>query len=311
MLKFLLRRLLGMIPVLFAAITLTFFLVRLAPGGPFTDEKRYPAETIAQLNRHYGLSDPLPLQYVRYLGRVARGDLGPSMHYRNRSVNDIIAESFPVSLELGCWALLFALAAGICAGAVAALRPNSAVDHATMACAMVGICVPSFVLGPLMILIFALKFGWCNAGGWAVAGDRLLPAICLGAAYAAYIARLSRGGLLEVMPQDYIRTARAKGLSETAVVIRHALKPGLTPVVSFLGPAIAGLLTGSFVVETVFNIPGLGKTFVTAAFNRDYSLVLGFVVFYSVLIVVFNTLADVLLALLDPRIKATEITGRS
>jgi oligopeptide transport system permease protein len=303
MVRFLLHRLLGIVPVLLGAVTLTFFLIRLAPGGPFLEEKRFPAEAIEQLNRHYGLHDPLAVQYVRYLGNVLRGDLGPSFRYPNRSVNEIIAEAFPASLELGLWALLFAVLLGVGAGVLAALRPNTALDHASMALAMTGICVPSFVLGPLLVLFFALRIGWCNASGWETAADRVLPAIALGAAYAAYLARLTRGSMLEILPQDFIRTARAKGLPAWRVILVHTLRPALPPVISFLGPAAAGIITGSFVVETVFQIPGLGRVFVNAAFNRDYTLILGLVVFYAALVAAFNVLADVLLAAVDPRVR--------
>jgi oligopeptide transport system permease protein len=292
-----------MVPVLWATVTISFALVRLAPGGPFMDERAYTEESIRQLNRHYGLDAPVPAQYFRYLGNLLRGDLGPSFKYVNRPVNRIIAECFPVSLELGLLALAFAVVVGIAAGVIAALRPHSAIDQATMALAMVGICVPSFVLGPLLTMLFALKLGWVSAAGWESPGDRILPAMTLGAAYAAYLARLSRAGMLEVLPKDFIRTARAKGLSETKVILSHALKPGLLPVVSFLGPAAAGLVTGSFVVETLFHVPGLGSMFVTGAFNRDYSLVLGLVVFYAALVSVFNLLVDIALAALDPRIR--------
>jgi oligopeptide transport system permease protein len=303
MFRFLINRLLGTFLVLLAAVTLTFFLVRLAPGGPFTEEKSFPEEAIARLNAHYGLDRPILVQYGRYLGGVLRGDLGPSFQYPNRTVNEIIADAFPVSLELGAWAMLFALAVGLGAGILASLRPNTWVDHVPMGLAMTGICVPSFVLGPLLVLGLGLGLGWFNAAGWNTPGDRILPALTLGSAYAAYIARLTRGGMLEVLPRDFIRTARAKGLSEPAVIVRHALKPGLFAVVSFLGPATAGIITGSFVVETVFHIPGLGKMFVTGAFNRDYTLVLGLVVFYAGLVAVFNTLVDLLLGLLDPRLR--------
>jgi oligopeptide transport system permease protein len=286
-------------------VTITFFLIRLAPGGPFTDERSYPAESIRQLNRYYGLDKPILVQYARYIsGVVLRGDLGPSFKYPDRTVNEILAETFPVSLELGAYALLFALLLGLGAGIAAALRPNRAADHAVMGIAMTGICVPSFVLGPLLVLAFSLGLGWCNAAGWITAGDRILPAITLGAAYAAYISRLTRGSMLEVLPQDYIRTAQAKGVPALRVVTHHALRNALPPVVSFLGPATAGLITGSFVVETVFQIPGMGRMFVSAAFNRDYTLLLGLVVFYSLLIVAFNTLSDILLAWLDPRVRA-------
>jgi oligopeptide transport system permease protein len=303
MLKFVMRRLLQMIPVLLCAVTITFFLVRLAPGGPFTQEKNFPPEAIEQLNRHYGFDDPLFVQYINYLKNAGKGDLGPSTHYIGRSVREIIAETFPISLELGCYALVFAVVLGLLAGGTAALRPNSPLDHVPMAFAMTGICVPSLVLGPLLVLGFALGAGWFNAVGWETAADRVLPTIALGAAYAAYIARLTRGSMLETLPRDFVRTARAKGVSEVRVLSHHVLKNALRPVISFLGPATAGLITGSFVVETVFHIPGMGKMFVTAAFNRDYSLVLGLVVFYSALIVVFNIFVDILLAALDPRLR--------
>ena len=304
MLRFLGYRLFQTVVVLFAAATLTFFMIRLAPGGPFTEEKNFPEESIRQLERHYGLDAPIHVQYLRYLGKLARGDLGPSFKYPNRTVNGIIRDTFPVSLELGAYALLFALAVGLVAGIIASLRPNRLSDHTAMAVAMTGICVPSFVLGPLLVLGFALGLGWFNAAGWNAPGDRVLPAVTLGAAYAATLARLTRGSMLDVLPQDYIRTARAKGMPWRRVITHHALKNALLPVVSFLGPATAGLITGSFVVETVFHIPGLGRMFVTAAFNRDYSLILGLVVFYAALVVGFNTLVDVLLAVLNPRLRA-------
>jgi len=306
MVRFVIHRLLGIIPVLFGALTLTFFLVRLAPGGPFSEEKNFPKQSIDQLNRHYGLDDPILVQYLRYVKNLLKGDLGPSFKYPNRTVNEIIAQHFPVSLELGCYALLFALAIGLTAGIIAALCPNTGLDHTTMAFAMAGICVPSFVLGPLLVLGFGLGLRWFNAAGWETPGDRVLPAITLGAAYAAYIARLTRAGMLEVLPKDYIRTARAKGLTKSRIIAVHALKPGLFPVVSFLGPATAGLITGSFVIETIFHVPGLGSMFVTGAFNRDYTLVLGLVVFYSGLVVVFNTIVDIMLAWMDPRVRTRQ-----
>ena len=303
MLRFVLRRLAQTVPVLLAAVTIAFLLIRLAPGGPFTEEKNFPEESMRQLRRHYGLDDPIPVQYVRYLGNLLRGDLGPSFKYPNRTVNQIIGEFFPVSLELGAWALLYSLLVGLAAGIIAALRPNTGLDYASMALAMIGVCVPSMVLGPLLVLCFALGLGWFNAAGWNTAADRVLPALTLGAAYTAYIARLCRGRMLEVLPQDYIRTAHAKGVPPGRIITHHALKNALLPVVSFLGPAVAGLITGSFVVETVFHIPGLGKMFVTAAFNRDYSLILGLVVFYAGLVVLANTCADILLAVLNPKLR--------
>ncbi len=303
MLKFILRRLLELIPVLLISITIVFFMVRLAPGGPFTAEKSFSAEAIARLNEHYGLDKPILAQYGNYLLNLLKGDLGPSFQYPSRSVNDIIKETFPVSLELGALAMLFALFVGLLAGIVASLKPNSIQDHVPMGLAMTGICMPSFVLGPLLILIFGLWLGWFNASGWELPSDRVLPVITLGAAYAAYISRLTRGSMLEVLPSDYIRTARAKGLSEANVIYMHTLKNALLPVVSYLGPATAGILTGSFVVETIFNIPGMGRMFVLAAFNRDYTLILGLVVFFALLVVVFNAVVDILLGLLNPKLR--------
>lgn len=303
MFKFLLKRILIAIPVLWAAITIAFVLVRLAPGGPFTDERAYPPHTLEQLNRHYGLDAPLPVQYFRYIIGLLRGDLGPSLTQGGRNVTEIIAMAFPVSLELGAWALLVALMIGLPAGLISALRPGSIPDRLTMASALVGICVPPFVLGPLLVLFFALQLGWVHAAGWETPTDRILPAITLGIVYAAYIARLARAGLLEVLPLDYIRAAHAKGLHPVRVIAIHALKPGILPVVSFLGPAIAGLISGSFVIETLFHIPGLGRVFVSSAFNRDYTLVLGLVVFYATLVIICNTIVDILLAILNPRIK--------
>jgi oligopeptide transport system permease protein len=303
MIRFLFHRLLQAVPVLLAAVTLAFFLVRLAPGGPFTQEKVFSEESIRRLNEHYGLNDPIGVQYLRYIGNLLRGNLGPSFKYSTRTVNEIIAETFPVSLELGSLALCFALCIGLAAGILAALRPNTWRDYVPMGCAMTGVCVPSFVLGPLLVLIFAIQAGWFNAAGWDSPADRVLPAMTLGSAYAAYIARLTRGSMLEVLPADFIRTARAAGVPERRVITRHALKNALIPVVSFLGPAAAGIITGSFVVETIFHIPGMGRMFVQAAFNRDYSLILGLVAFYSLLIVIFNFAVDVTLGWLDPRLR--------
>ncbi|MEE9368956.1 MAG: ABC transporter permease subunit [Pontiella sp.] len=303
MIKFILRRLLELIPVLLISITIVFFMVRLAPGGPFTAEKSFTAEAIERLNEHYGLDKPIMVQYGTYLLNLLKGDLGPSFQYPSRSVNDIIKETFPVSLELGVLAMLFALFIGLMAGITASLKPNTLQDHVPMGLAMTGICMPSFVLGPLLILVFGLGLGWFNASGWEIPSDRVLPVITLGAAYAAYISRLTRGSMLEVLPSDYIRTARAKGLSETNVIFKHTLKNALLPVVSYLGPATAGILTGSFVVETIFNIPGMGRMFVLAAFNRDYTLILGLVVFFSLLVVVFNAVVDILLGMLNPKLR--------
>jgi oligopeptide transport system permease protein len=303
MLRFILRRLLEMIPVLFIIATVTFFMMRLAPGGPFDQEKQLSKEIRARLEAHYGLNLPLYQQYLRQMRHLIVGDLGPSFKYPSRTVNEIIADSFPVSLELGLESLVVALLFGLAAGMIASLKQNSALDHIPMSLSMVGLCVPTFVMGPLLISAFALHLNWFNAAGWYFPRDRVLPALTLGAFYAAYVARLTRGGLLEVLSLDFIRTARAKGASSARVLFKHALRGGLLPVVSFLGPAIAGLLTGSFVVETIFGIPGLGRYFVTSAFNRDYFMVMGAVLFYAAFVIVMNLIVDVALVWMDPKLR--------
>ncbi len=303
MLRYTVRRLLQIIPVLFVIITATFFMVRFVPGGPFTAEKAIPPEILKNLEAHYGLDQPLWRQYLNYLRSIAHGDLGPSFKYSNRTVNEIIGDKLPVSLELGALSLVVALVVGLTLGVLAAVRRNSWLDYLASSIGMLGICVPTFVLGPLLVLYFAIHLGWVNASGWYTWQDRVLPVLTLGFVYAAYVMRLTRGGMLEVLNQDYIRTARAKGASETRIVLKHALRGGLLPVVSFLGPAIAGILTGSFVIETIFQIPGLGREFVNSAFNRDYTLVLGTVILYASLIVVLNLAADIAQVWLNPKLK--------
>lgn len=303
MFRFIFRRLVQVIPVLFIIITATFFMVRFVPGGPFTAEKAIPPEILRNIEAHYGLDQPLGRQYLNYLGKIAHGDLGPSFKYSNRSVNEIIADKLPVSLELGALSLACALSVGLTLGVLAAVRRNSGLDYLASSLGMLGICVPTFVLGPLLVLFFAIHLGWVNASGWYTAADRALPALTLGLVYAAYIMRLTRAGMLEVLHQDYIRTARAKGASEFRIITRHALRGGLLPVVSFLGPATAGILTGSFIIETIFQIPGLGREFVNSAFNRDYTLVLGTVMLYAGLIVVLNLATDVVQVWLNPKLK--------
>jgi oligopeptide transport system permease protein len=322
MLRFIARRILETVPVLFIIVTGTFFMIRFVPGGPFTAEKAVTPEVQRNLDAYYHLNDPLWKQYVDYLRdlcpkrfhptALARGpdlkaafgiDLRPSFRYANRTVNEIIAEKLPVSLELGLLALGVALSLGLTAGVIAAVKRNTWIDYAASALAMTGICVPTFVMGPLLVLFFAIKCGWFNASGWYSPIDRVLPSLTLGFVYAAYIARLTRGGMLEVLNQDYIRTARAKGASEARIIFRHALRGGLLPVVSFLGPAVAGILTGSFVIEMIFQIPGLGREFVISAFNRDYNLVLGTVLLYAVFVILLNLAVDVLQVWLNPKLR--------
>ena len=296
-----LRRLLQAIPTLWVIATATFLLLQLTPGGPFDTEKDVSVEVQALIDAHYGLDLPVHEQYLRFLGQRLRGDFGPSYKYAGWDVDEIIAQSFPVSLELGFYALLVAIAVGTPIGVIAALRHKQPSESALMSFAMLGICLPSFVLGPLLILIFSMQLGWFNPFGWNHPGDRVLPAITLGLFYAAYIARLARSGMLDVMRMDYIRTARAKGLRERVIVFRHALRTALYPVVAYLGPAVAGLISGSFVVETIFFIPGLGSFFVNSAFNRDSTMVMGTVLFYAVLILLFNLIVDLIQMWMNPR----------
>lgn len=304
MMRFTLMRLLQAIPVLFVVITVTFFLIRQAPGGPFDAEKPVIPAVKRALEAKYNLDQPVFHQYLSYLGDLAQGDMGPSFKYPGWAVHDLILSGLPVTAELAFYALLVALVIGMLAGTFAALKPNTPQDYIPMSLAMIGICMPTFLLGPLLVLIFGFGLGLVPVSGWGdLPGDKILPSVTLGAAYAAYVARLTRGGMLEIMNQDYIRTARAKGLPERIVVIKHALRGGIIPTVAFLGPAFAGLLAGSFVVETIFQIPGLGRFYVQAAFNRDYTMILGTTIFLSTLIVVFNLLSDLLATWLNPRLR--------
>ena len=308
MLRFALIRILQAVPVLFSVITITFALIHIAPGGPFSADKAVPPEVLIALEEKYDLNLPLWQQYVGYLRDLASGDLGPSFKYSGRSVSELIASGFPTTAELAMYSMLVAIIIGLFAGVVAAMRPNTIQDYVPMSAAMVGICMPSFLLGPLLVLVFGIYLEWLPISGWnSLPGDKILPAITLGTGYAAYIARLSRGGMLEVLSQDYIRTARAKGLPETIIVCKHGLRGGLIPVVAFLGPAFAGMLGGSFVVETIFNIPGLGRFYVQAAFNRDYTMILGTTIFFATLIVSFNLLSDILTMWLNPKLAQKDL----
>jgi oligopeptide transport system permease protein len=310
MYKIILRRFLVSIPVLLIVISATFFLVRMAPGGPFDSEKVVSAEILKNLNDAYRLNEPVYIQYLDYMKNLVRGDFGPSFRFPNRSVTEMIFTGLPVTFELGVYALLAAVLIGVGAGTIAAMRPNTLCDYIPMSFSMVGICLPSFLLGPLLVLVFGLWFEWLPVSGWGdIPGDKILPSLTLGAGYAAYIARLSRGGMLEVLAMDFVRTARAKGLPESLVILRHSLRGGLLPVVSFLGPAVAGLLSGSFVVETIFSIPGLGRFYVQAAFNRDYTMILGSTVFFSALIIFFNLISDLLTIWMNPRLRSDAASG--
>jgi oligopeptide transport system permease protein len=303
MFRFIAKRLLETIPVLFIVATLTFFMMKFVKGGPFSSERATTPEIKAQLEAQYGLNKPVFEQYVNYMGKLLQGDLGPSFKYAGWNVTELLASALPVSLELGCYALAFALTFGLVAGIIASLRRNTLTDYIPMSLATLGICLPTFITGPLLILVFGITLGWYNTSGWDFPSDRVLPAITLGLYYTAYVARLTRGGMLEVLSQDFIRTARAKGASEWRVVWKHSLRGGLLSVVSFLGPAISGLLTGSLVVETIFQVPGLGRFFVMAGFNRDYTMVMGTVILYSALIIFMNMLVDIAQVWLNPKLR--------
>tara|TARA_B100001027_G_scaffold83838_1_gene57432 strand:- start:1294 stop:2217 length:924 start_codon:yes stop_codon:yes gene_type:complete len=302
MLSIFFRRLLVAVPVIVIVTTITFFLIRLAPGGPFDADKVVPPEVLKNLNATYNLDAPVLVQYKDYMINLAQGEFGPSFRYPGRSVTEMIFTGLPTTFELAFYAILIAIFIGILSGVTAAVKRNTSLDYIPMTIAMIGICMPTFLLGPILVLIFGIYLEVLPVSGWgSLPGDKILPSITLGAAYAAYIARLSRGGMLETLNQDYIRTARAKGLSEFRVVFNHALRGGLIPVVSFLGPAMAGLIGGSFVVETIFQIPGLGRFYVEAAFNRDYTMILGTTIFFSVLIILFNLLSDLMVLLMNPQ----------
>ena len=301
--RFLVRRLLGLPPTMLVIVTLAFFLVRLAPGGPFSSDKAVPPEVLAELEARYALDKPLLTQYRVFLGNAVRGDLGMSMKYQNRSVNEIIADGFPATLAVGAVAIVWALLIGITAGVIGAVKQNTAWDYAAMSFAMIGISIPSFVLGPLLALVFALTLYVLPPAGWGSWRHLLLPGIALGTAFAAQIARLTRSGLLEVIRQDFVRTARAKGLPESLVIWRHALKGGLIPVVSYLGPMIAYVFTGSVVIEKIFATPGIGTYFVDSALNRDLTLTLGMVVFYAAFLLLANLAVDLAYGFLDPRVR--------
>ena len=305
MLSYALRRLLQVVPTLFVIVTAAFFVMRLAPGGPFDQEQTLPPEIAANLEAAYGLDQPMIVQYGHYLASLAHGDLGPSFKYKDFRVSELIARGLPVTLTIGALALLLAVGLGVPLGMLGALRHNGALDHAVMGVALVGIAIPNFVVAPVLALLFGVKLGWLPVAGWEPGNVRflILPVLTLALPFVAYIARLARGSLLEVLQAPYMRAARAKGLTQRVLLRRHALKPTLMPVISFLGPATAALLTGSLVVEQVFGLPGVGRYFVQGAINRDYTLVMGMVIFYATLILLLNLVVDLLYGWLDPRIR--------
>lgn len=305
MLRYALLRIFGAIPTLLLVIAIAFLMVRAAPGGPFDDDRVLPPEIEANIARAYHLDEPLPQQFSRYLSRLVRGDLGPSYRYRDYNVSDLIGRALPVTMQLGLLAMSVALVAGIAAGLTAALRKNSYLDRFVTGVAMTGISIPVFVIAPLMVLVFAVYLNWLPAS-WTGGGgiSRLvLPVVALALPQIAYIARLTRASMIDVLSSDYVRTARAQGLKTSSIIRYHALKPAMLPLLSYMGPAIAGILTGSVVVEEVFGIPGVGQFFIRGALNRDYTLVMGIVIFYATLVILLNLIVDLLYGILDPRIR--------
>ncbi|MTI14433.1 oligopeptide ABC transporter permease OppB [Sansalvadorimonas verongulae] len=305
MLNFVIRRFAIAVPTLLVLITISFFLMQAAPGSPFTGERSLPPEILKNIEAKYHMDKPLYQQYFMYLGNLAKGDLGPSFKYRDYTVNDLLSQSFPVSLKIGSVAFLFTVLVGVTIGTTAALKQNTFLDYIIMALAMTGVVLPSFVIAPLLVLIFAITLQWLPAGGWQGGGWHfmVLPVVAMAIMYMASIARIQRSSMIEVLNSNYIRTARAKGLPWKTIILRHAMRPSLLPVVSYLGPAFVGIITGSVVVETVFGLPGIGQHFVNGALNRDYSLVLGLTIIIGTLTILFTAIVDILYAVIDPKIR--------
>ncbi|OZN24805.1 oligopeptide transporter permease [Actinobacillus seminis] len=305
MLKFIVKRIMEALPTLFILITFSFFLMRLAPGSPFTSERTYPPEVIANIEAKYHLNEPLFKQYLLYLKNLSQGDFGPSFKYKDQSVNNLIASAFPMSLKLGIVAFIFSVIIGLVAGTFAALKQNSRWDYIVMGFAMTGVIMPSFVFAPLLVLFFAIWLKWLPAGGWndGQLYYMVLPVLSLTIGYVAGIARITRGSMIEVLHSNFIRTAKAKGLPLKKIIFKHALRPALLPVISYLAPAFVCIITDSMVIESVFGLPGLGQLFVNGALNRDYSLVLSLTILVGTLTIFFNTLVDILYAIIDPKIR--------
>ncbi len=303
MLSYILKRLATSLATVWLVVTFTFILMHAIPGGPFTGEKTLPPAILKNIEERYHLNDPLWKQYVDYIYHLSRGDLGPSYKHQGVTVNKIIADGFPVSAQLGLAALLIILLVGLPAGIISALRQNKWQDRLAMSVAAVGVAVPNFVIATLLIYIVGVKLGWLPTAWWLNWQSVIMPSVALAGYYTAYVARLTRSSMLEVLQQDYIRTARAKGLPERVVVYKHALKNALIPIVTYLGPVSAGILTGSFVIEKIFALPGLGEHFIAGIWNRDYTVILGVTVFYATLLVIINLIVDLLYCIIDPRIR--------
>lgn len=305
MFKFILKRIVEAIPTLLVLITISFFLMRFAPGNPFSSERPLPPQVMENINAKYGLDKPVFEQYTTYLTNILHGDFGPSFKYQDRTVNELVEAALPVSAKVGFFAFIFTVILGVSVGTIAALKQNTWIDYTIMSTAMLGVVLPSFVLAPGLIYIFSISLDWFPAGGWQGGGLKfmILPIIGMSLLYVATFARITRGSMIETLNSNFIRTARSKGLSYRYIIFKHALKPAMLPVVSYMGPAFVGIITGSVVIETIFGLPGIGKLFVNAAFNRDYSLVMGITILIGFLFIVFNAIVDVLLALIDPKIR--------
>ena len=304
MIQLILKRLFTYIPVLLVVVIITFLMIHAAPGGPFDAERVASPEIIEKLNEAYNLDKPIHIQIYNYLFNAIQGDFGPSFKYPGRTVTELIMSGLPTTIELAIYSILFAIFLGVISGLVASLNPGKILDIVPMSISLLGICIPSIILGPVLVLIFGIWYEVLPVYGWGDnPGDKILPTITLGTAYAAIFARLTRGGMLEILGQDYIRTARAKGLSEIRIVIVHALRGGILPVISFLGPAIAGLLAGSFVVETIFQINGVGRFYVQAAFNRDYTMILGTSILFTFMTLTFVLISDIVASFLNPTLR--------
>ncbi|WP_407332658.1 oligopeptide ABC transporter permease OppB [Enterovibrio sp. 27052020O] len=305
MFRLIFTRTLEAIPTLLVLITISFFLMRFAPGNPFSSEKTLPPQVMENINAKYGLDKPVFEQYTTYLGNILQGDFGPSFKYKDYTVNELVATALPVSAKVGFYAFLLTVVVGVTIGTIAALRQNSWVDYLIMSTSMFGVVLPSFVLAPVLIYIFSIGLGWFPAGGWngGAIEFMILPILAMSFLYIATFARITRGSMIETLNSNFIRTAKAKGLSMSYIVVKHALRPAMLPVVSYMGPAFVGIITGSVVIETIFGLPGIGKLFVNAAFNRDYSLVMGVTILIGTLFIIFNAIVDILLAWLDPKIR--------
>jgi oligopeptide transport system permease protein len=305
MFKFIAKRILEAIPTLLVLVTVSFFLMRFAPGSPFSSERGLPPQVMANINAEYGLDKPVSSQYFTYLTNILQGNFGPSFKYKDYTVNELIAAALPVSAKVGSVAFVFTVFFGVAIGTISALKQNTWIDYTVMATTMLGIVIPSFVFAPVLIYIFAINLEWFPAGGWNDGSFyyMTLPVLGMSLLYIATFARITRGSMIETLNSNFIRTARAKGLSYRYIIIKHALKPALLPVVSYMGPAFVGIITGSVVIETIFGLPGIGKLFVNAAFNRDYSLVLGITILIGFLFILFNMIVDILLAYIDPKIR--------